>query len=153
MAFAIEKEERFAAYNAQMCLVSSRKVRQELEDKYVLYLPVQLAPGSRSMLSCQLSQTSRRCVRTQPVEWTRPQQHSKAPTSFALAIRQRKHFPADLHHIVDTFFAFALQEQDQRSREGRDRDITGDTMGEFSNRTKCGMEVGMCRVLGDALFS
>ena len=31
MSFAIEKEERFAAYNAQMCLASGRKVRQDLE--------------------------------------------------------------------------------------------------------------------------
>ena len=33
MSFAIEKEERFAAYNAQMCLAHARNVRQELQDK------------------------------------------------------------------------------------------------------------------------
>jgi len=35
MAFAIEKEERFAAYNAQMCLVHSRRVREQLGDDFV----------------------------------------------------------------------------------------------------------------------
>ena len=35
MAFAIEKEERFAAYNAQMCLRHARQVRKEIHDKFV----------------------------------------------------------------------------------------------------------------------
>ena len=29
MAFAIEKEERFAAFNAQMCIIGARRVREE----------------------------------------------------------------------------------------------------------------------------
>ena len=36
MAFAIEKEERFAVYNAQMCLVHARRVREQLRDDFVL---------------------------------------------------------------------------------------------------------------------
>ena len=39
MAFAIEKEERFAAYNAQMCLVHARRVREQLRDDIVLSPP------------------------------------------------------------------------------------------------------------------
>ena len=49
MAFAIEMEERFAAYNAQMCLVHARRVREQLRDDFVLSPPPpQTPPGALS---------------------------------------------------------------------------------------------------------
>jgi hypothetical protein len=44
MSFAIEKEERFAAYNAQMCLRHARQVRKEIHDKFVSPVPSTLFP-------------------------------------------------------------------------------------------------------------
>lgn len=48
MAFAIEKEERFAAYNAQMCLVHARKVREQLRDDFVSSPPHTNTAGALS---------------------------------------------------------------------------------------------------------